>query len=510
MNKIVVTDEENGVTFSKRSILYGLEPLGRGTAQVECLSSYICRLAYTHNVTVGSLFKVYIYPRMKTYPFLKKSCSKSHMKLLEGSMVNGTGNIAGDLIDIIELLTSREDLNEISLLNWTSILNKSVGIINPKKRWCPNCFNDWSRDKKPIYEPLLWHLKRINTCSVHKVLLQDTCYKCHKSPPYFTAKIQIGFCPYCSTFLGREYIEDNQISLTDSEKYYISGFSELLIMNSSINACPTSYSVKNFFDNFKKANKKISFKGLAKNLNAFNGERISTWFTGRHRPPLEFWSRISEIMNTSIYSLLIKTNNYNVLNPYFQNNYRKKNESWLDKEEIRNVLMDYINKGENSLSAKGVFKLLGLNSKSVEYHFPELVSIIVKGNKMYKDQKKENNIQKIKAQLENILKDSTMNRFSLKQILDKVGISYKIAKKWAPQLCHEIVKRNRVYKLEIKYERVEKEKANIRKIIYNLHEQGIYPSDTIICNTFSRAALFKNKYYRDFRIEVRKELGYKN
>jgi hypothetical protein len=47
-----------------RSILYNIEPIGLGTGQVESLSSYLIRVAYEHNITVGHLFNKMVFPHM--------------------------------------------------------------------------------------------------------------------------------------------------------------------------------------------------------------------------------------------------------------------------------------------------------------------------------------------------------------------------------------------------------------------------------------------------------------
>ncbi|PIE95583.1 hypothetical protein CO726_09785 [Bacillus fungorum] len=506
MKHSIIKEKADEIILSQRSLLYGLEPLERGNVQVECLSSYICRLACAHNISVGALFTEYIYPRMQSYSYFKKNIN--HQKLLDGSTVNHIGTIAQNLIDIIESLTDIKRLDEISLLNWNGILNKRSAIINSKKRWCPNCISEWALNHKPIYEPLLWHLKELKICSIHKMPLQDECDECGRTSPYFTAKIKLGFCSYCNAFLGQEHIKRNKESLTNREKYFLSGYSELLTMNHSINGFPTTHSVRKFFKYLKENNHKISFKAFSDNLNAFNNKRIGTWFANQHLPPLEFWSRISEITNIPIHSLLMEKNNYDVLMPYLQRKTRKKVEPWPDIENTQQILLDYIKKDNNSLNFTEVAESLGLNRKSVEYHFPELISIIVERNKLYRDNERDFNQERIKLKLENILKDPFMNKISLKKTLMLLEVSYKVARRLYPELCDEIIKRHKIYKTKVKNERIKRDKTDIKEIIYSYHNRGVYPSDTLICKVFPRAIIFKQKYYRDFRNEVRKELGY--
>ncbi len=50
-----------------RSVLYNIEPIGKGTSYIESLSSYIKRLAYVHYVTPGSLLHKVIVPKINKY-----------------------------------------------------------------------------------------------------------------------------------------------------------------------------------------------------------------------------------------------------------------------------------------------------------------------------------------------------------------------------------------------------------------------------------------------------------
>src|SRR5712691_8530009 len=50
------------LTIPARTRLVPLEPIGVGTAYVESLTSYTCRLAHVHSITVGKLFNHEIGP----------------------------------------------------------------------------------------------------------------------------------------------------------------------------------------------------------------------------------------------------------------------------------------------------------------------------------------------------------------------------------------------------------------------------------------------------------------
>ncbi|MFA1714145.1 hypothetical protein ACDX66_20805 [Peribacillus frigoritolerans] len=113
--------------YSERSQLYGLEPIGKGTAFVESIGSYICRLAYSHNIQVSRLMQEVIYPKLLSQEYLKKQ----YYKTISGSSTIGIGKIAIEVVSALELLTKRNDLTELTLLNWSAILN--IKLISLKK-----------------------------------------------------------------------------------------------------------------------------------------------------------------------------------------------------------------------------------------------------------------------------------------------------------------------------------------------------------------------------------------
>ena len=64
-NRYPNTDESCSLALPimpPHSILYSIPPIGIGTGDVECLTSYICRLADAHCVSPTNLFRYQIEP----------------------------------------------------------------------------------------------------------------------------------------------------------------------------------------------------------------------------------------------------------------------------------------------------------------------------------------------------------------------------------------------------------------------------------------------------------------
>ena len=156
----------------KRSRLYFLEPIGVGTPYTESLSSYLCRLAQEHCVTPQKhcvtpqkLIMGEIAPLIMGDNYHSEMLSKNVSTIFGNSdakpAINGMRDMTRSLVDALENLTLRQDLTFLSCLTWKGII-KERGSFRQNKAWCPQCFEQWRIEKKPIYEPLL-HLSKIGS-----------------------------------------------------------------------------------------------------------------------------------------------------------------------------------------------------------------------------------------------------------------------------------------------------------------------------------------------------------
>jgi hypothetical protein len=47
-------------------------------------------------------------------------------------------------------------------------------LLHRKKAWCPQCFQEWRKNRQVVYEPLLWTLSSVNICPITSSRL--SCY----------------------------------------------------------------------------------------------------------------------------------------------------------------------------------------------------------------------------------------------------------------------------------------------------------------------------------------------
>ncbi|SFF45017.1 TniQ protein [Paenibacillus algorifonticola] len=111
------------INVPERSKLHSLEPIGVGTEVVESLTSYIGRLAESHNITTGVLLKNILGPQSnKKYLFEVKNQTKNPNSFRD--YINNYGVIAREFVLTIEQLTLRNDIQYLTLVPWNGFVGK--------------------------------------------------------------------------------------------------------------------------------------------------------------------------------------------------------------------------------------------------------------------------------------------------------------------------------------------------------------------------------------------------
>jgi len=188
----------------RRSRLYRQPPLGLGTPLVECLTSYINRLASSYRVSVRSFVTLEILPRLDLSCYLR-----AHPTELGGFVrtrsigINGAEASAADWAHVLDQLTLRDDLRHLTVRPWAAGLPR-WGLLRPTPAWCPGCYHAWQRAGQPAYQPLAWVLQALTICPVHHVPLQDRCPWCRKRQSALAARLPAGSCTQCHRTLAAD------------------------------------------------------------------------------------------------------------------------------------------------------------------------------------------------------------------------------------------------------------------------------------------------------------------
>lgn len=200
----------------KRSHLYSLKPVGRGTSGVESLTSYMARLAQTHGISVATLIRYKLTPLLvlhsQSQRLSKEDATRSAfsiwykdpMMLQEGTAecwLDGTQRVE-KVVEVLEELTLQQNLRYLTMLPWSRLVSLKHAFRS-EQLWCPACYQDWRESEYILYEPLLWAFEVIKVCPRHQRYLQTWCLYCHSLQPFLKLQVRPGYCSECRAWLGR-------------------------------------------------------------------------------------------------------------------------------------------------------------------------------------------------------------------------------------------------------------------------------------------------------------------
>gem|GEM_PF-742755 len=183
-----------------RSMLYQIRPIGIGTPETECLTSYLARLANTYHVTIGSLLLCYV------IPYLREMRTESGRGLLDSLLLamraaNGADTLAARLVRAVEQLTLTTGAQWTTLIVWGEVFSRQH-LQRRFRAWCTDCYAEQSVGGNPLYDYLIWAVAPVKVCVRHQCPLTETCPKCQKHLWPVQSRYLPGFCSYCQAWLG--------------------------------------------------------------------------------------------------------------------------------------------------------------------------------------------------------------------------------------------------------------------------------------------------------------------
>lgn len=147
-------------------------------------------------------------------------------------------------------------------------------------------------------------------------------------------------------------------------------------------------------------------------------------------------------------------------------------------------------------------KRAGYNScYPIAEQFPELYREIVMRRKNIAEQKSE----KMRRTLEGLLEE--MPPLPFEAVCQNLGVSSSSLHKRYPDISHQIVTRYKKFVSEIMIKRRKKLYEETRKIILELHSQGITPTVKRVCNYSSSQSIRESKELRKIVRELKLELN---
>lgn len=348
--------------------LYSLDPLGVNTAMVESLTSYITRLSAAHCVSVGTMISKMIIPALEK-PYLTNLASGGGTRLYARShAINGYGDMAMAWITELSYLTGQKRLSELTLVRFRHILT-TRSLLSSNRTWCPQCLQDQAEHGRPVYEPLLWSLQCVMTCPIHGITLQNVCPSCSKQMPVLERKTQPGRCSKCEAWLGQNGNLSQDDSRRRDDSYQIGNF---LIHTgpchpNQVREVLSQYIRSMFAGNIATAARQLGYPKTT----------LWGWVTGKNLPTLPDALTLAGKMGVNLPELYSAVGTpYSFELVYLSSCSRKQADTQkrriLDLKSIESGLKTQVNAATQPKSLKDVSHSLGVDSRVLRQHYPDL------------------------------------------------------------------------------------------------------------------------------------------
>jgi hypothetical protein len=428
-----------------RSRLFQLEPIGIGTPYVESLTSYLTRLAESHTVLLGDLVAKQINPIVpKTYQSRDLFCTKH-----PSGTANSTGIVAKYLLSALKQLTLREDLDNLTLLKWSQVFPQRK-LIHPIKQWCPACYQEQHSQSNTVYEQLLWFLKPVKICPLHKIFLECTCPHCYQKLPSLARNSRVGYCNNCEQWLGSTI--NNELLQTKEQEWNLwvaTNVGEILATSSCISKIITkdkiSKSMQICIEQMTEGNI-AAFARLIKSPK----NQVWGWNNGKVIPQLNILLKISAFTGLSLLDFLTKDD--------FKTDYL------FDDTKL-------VNRRKTTIS------------------------------------KQKFNFSLAEESLKKILSNSSLPPPSMCDVAKQLGYHRRTLTKKFPELCKQISANYLEYQKNSRTQRIKKYCLEVEQVVMTLNSQGVYPSEANVSKLLSKAGGFREQEVREALRKARQKLG---
>lgn len=502
-------------TIPPRSRLYCLEPIGVGCEYVESLTGYIARLSLSHCVTPRQLLLNEIAPHLAILKnrlnYEPENVSKIFGIYSCQSSANGTGKNAAYLVEALSLLTRRNDLQFLTLLNWAQVLSNR-GLLRHQRAWCPFCYEEWREKGLFIYEPLLWLINVIIICPYHHNRLLYECPHCNQCLPVFYWNFRPGYCSNCNQWLGNSRYKTKytyQEVDFDWQLNVARNVGELLAFTPSLNSPISTNKISDvlftFINQVFKSNKTAFSRTVG-----INQTTISFWYNGKVIPPLDKLLLLADYFGISLLDFLTNKNLIfshsflaHEINQVQQSRKPYKRISDEKKSIINIILTEVINE-DPPPSLEDVALRLKYRPDVLQYHFPELCHLV---KIRHAEFKKISQKQKIQPVLEAALQEIPPP--SLSSIARRLGYkNNSYLYRYFPELSRFISKRYKEY-LHLRGQQTrESIRKEVETIATRLHSQGFKPVQSEVTKLLANPRIMQNWYARKVLREILYSLGY--
>jgi transposase-like protein len=188
-------------------VLHALKPIGQGTADVESLLSYICRLSVSHSTSTLSLSRT-------VAELVKHEISAAYD--WHERQFSGIGESAVTWSAALSALTTVGGLDSLTFLPWRNTIAKNGFSTVTRGQFCPACFEEDRMAGRIPYFRLAWESAAVTVCHRHKTRLSQVCPSCnHENVRHKSAFVVPGWCTRCGEFLGKQATKPSTVVILE-------------------------------------------------------------------------------------------------------------------------------------------------------------------------------------------------------------------------------------------------------------------------------------------------------
>ena len=174
-------------------LLFPIDLHGAGTSDIESLPSYVHRVSIAHGVDVGQVLKLVSNNMPRIFRF-----GNSYMR---PEVMICKGKTTGSLIEGFEYATGK-NLFGSTLWIVNNFVGRSLGEVVEGFRWCPECIEEMNKTDEAYFK-LLWHMKSISACPIHRTRFISQCQHCNHDQTSYRKRQNLGYCQKCGYSLGQ-------------------------------------------------------------------------------------------------------------------------------------------------------------------------------------------------------------------------------------------------------------------------------------------------------------------
>ncbi len=416
---------------------------------VECLTSYINRLAWLYRISPRILVAEEIMPHLSgSYYFQPSPWGISNYSRQAAMSVNSFGETSVDWSATIEALTQQPDLQKLTLGEWASSM-PSRRLLRGTPAWCPVCYAERQEKKLPIYLPLLWMLQIVTSCTRHRRKLEEQCKKCQKRQSVFPSKTQPGHCTQCGVWLGVSVEIAEEPEIDEEELLWQDWVVKTIEEIRTVSVASEAISWERISINLAAC---LEVKGEAARFSRLMGmsmQRISEW---QHFEKIPSFQKVLEICYASEISPL---------------------QLMSDPAGMRNALQAI---SEHPRRRPVHHRLQTVNREEIR----EYLQAVLDGRELCR---------------------------AIYQIERHLGIGYKTLKNCFPLECSLISTRYKAQRAQQSKQRIAQMYDEVRRITLDLYAQRIHPSERRVKSLLSNPGIFQRPECRTTWHTVLHELG---